>query len=170
MRMMCLAVEEGSLLDVAAEQQLEVFELVGQVLVVHRLQLGVRGCAHHRRKPIGDSVFSAVKDMPELHKNLEGVPTTSTPCEALFAAVKRRVVVEGVARHDSHMGVVMAKRDRTTEWARGLPEEQPFFSRPERILASLISRSSALASPCAARCCFIVVDPLRMCLRERSQN
>jgi len=51
MRMMCLAVEEGSLLDVAAEQQLEVFELVGQVLVVHRLQLGVRGCAHHRRKP-----------------------------------------------------------------------------------------------------------------------
>ena len=37
-----LAVEEGGLLDVAAEHQLEVFELVGQVLVVHRLQLGVR--------------------------------------------------------------------------------------------------------------------------------
>jgi len=78
----------------------------------------------HASEFIGDSVFSAVKDMPELHKNLEGVPTTSTPCEALFAAVKRRAVVEGVARHDSSMGVVMAKRDRTTEWARGLPEEQ----------------------------------------------
>ena len=72
----------------------------------------------HASEFIGDGVFSAAKDTPELRKKLEGVPTTSTPCEALFAAVKRRAVVEGVARHDSGMGVVMAKRDHTTTWAR----------------------------------------------------
>jgi len=78
----------------------------------------------HASEFIGDGVFSAAKDTPKLRKKLEGVPTTSTPCEALFAAVKRRAVVEGVARHDSRMGVVIAKRKHTTEWARGLPEEQ----------------------------------------------
>ena len=73
----------------------------------------------HASEFIGDGVFLAAKVTPELRKKLEGMPTTSTPCKALFAAVKRRAVVEGVARHDSRMGVVMAKRDRTTEWAQG---------------------------------------------------
>jgi len=66
----------------------------------------------HASEFIGDGVFLAAKDTPELRKKLEGVPMTSTPYEALFAAVKRRAVVEGVARHDSRMGVVMAKQAR----------------------------------------------------------
>jgi len=98
-------------------------KLVSKMLTV-ALNAMAKALEVHASEFIGDGVFSAAKDTPELRKKLEGVPTTSTPCEALFAAVKRRAVVEGVARHDSRMGVVMAKRDRTNEWARGLPEKQ----------------------------------------------
>jgi len=41
---------------------------------------------------------------------------------------------------------------RTTAVSRA--SSAAFLSRPERFLASLISRSGALALPLAARCCF----------------
>jgi len=81
-------------------------------LVCEMLTVGFKAMAAalevHASEFIGDGVFSAAKDTPELRKKLDGVPTTSTPCEALFAAVKRRAERQGVARHDTRVGGVVA--------------------------------------------------------------
>jgi hypothetical protein len=87
----------------------------------------------HASEFIGDGVFSAAKDTPELRAKLNGVPPTSTPCESLFASVKSRTLQQGVARHDTRVGGVVAKRDRTVAWAWGLePEMRTAFLKSSR--------------------------------------
>ena len=77
----------------------------------------------HASEFIGDGPFSAGKDTPELRKKLDGLPTTSTPCESLFAMMKRRAEREGVLWHDTRVGAVLVKRDHTVAWAKALPTE-----------------------------------------------
>jgi len=96
-------------------------------LVCEMLTVGFKAMAAalevHASEFIGDGVFSAAKDTPELRKKLDGVPATSTPCEALFAAVKRRAERQGIARHDTRIGGVVAKRDHTATWLLSLEPE-----------------------------------------------
>jgi hypothetical protein len=106
-------------------------------LVCEMLTIGFTAAAdtveNHASEFIGDGVFSAAKDTPELRKKLDGVPPTSTPCESLFASVKLRTGQQGVARHDTRVGGVVAKRDRTVAWAWGLdPETRTAFVNSSR--------------------------------------
>jgi hypothetical protein len=74
---------------------------------------------NHASEFVAGGRFALDKISPELRRKLDGCLTTSTSVETLFAAQKRRTQREGVSRVDTHVGAVVAKRDRTAAWGRG---------------------------------------------------
>lgn len=73
---------------------------------------------NHASEFVAGGRFALDKITPALRRKLDGCPTTSTSVETLFAAQKRRAQREGVSRIDTRVGAVVAKRDRTADWAR----------------------------------------------------
>lgn len=85
----------------------------------------------------------------ELRQQMDGVPTTSTSVETLFASVKRRATRQGASRHDTRMGSVMCDRDHTVAWARLKPavkQELAWDLARKRRRAAYVTTAAARAA------------------------